>query len=186
MAPTLLNDHFLIAMPALADPNFARSVTYLCQHGEDGAMGIQINRASDYTLGEVLRHMRIEISDPELSARPVLFGGPVQGERGFVLHEGPQRWDSTLEVADGLLLTTSRDVLEAVAAGGGPRRMLVALGYCGWGPGQLERELLDNSWLSVPAQRGLMFEHPLEGRWQAALSLLGIDLSRLADYAGHA
>src|SRR5690606_38795030 len=181
-----LANQLLIALPALADPNFARSVALICQHDEQGAMGVVVNRASEYTLGEVLSQMGIGSDDEELCARPVLHGGPVHQERGFVLHDGDRGWDSTLQVADGLYLTTSRDILEAMAAGEGPRRALVALGCAGWGAGQLEYELGENTWLTAPMDADLLFALPLERRWQTAAGRIGVDLFRLADYSGHA
>lgn len=183
--PTLANQ-LLIALPGLDDPNFSRSVTLVCQHDADGAMGVVVNRASEYTLGEVFRQMGIESRDPDLCARPVVAGGPVHPERGFVLHDGDREWDSTLAVADGLYVTTSRDVLEAMARGEGPRSATVALGCAGWGAGQLEHELVENSWLTVPADAELLFRLPLDARWQAAAGRIGVDLARLADYSGHA
>lgn len=183
--PTLANQ-LLIALPGLADPNFSRSVTLVCQHDADGAMGVVVNRASEYTLGEVFRQMGIETGDAELCARTVMAGGPVHPERGFVLHDGDREWDSSLAIADGLYVTTSRDVLEAMARGEGPPSATVALGCAGWGAGQLEHELLENSWLTAPADADLLFRMPLEARWQAAAGRIGVDLARLADYAGHA
>jgi putative transcriptional regulator len=183
--PTLANQ-LLIALPALDDPNFSRSVTLVCQHDADGAMGVMVNRASEYTLGEVFQQMGIESGDAELCARPVVAGGPVHPERGFVLHDGEREWDSTLAIADGLYVTTSRDVLEARARGEGPRAATVALGCAGWGAGQLEHELVENSWLTVPADAELLFRLPLDARWQAAAGRIGVDLARLADYTGHA
>ena len=184
--PTPLANLFLIAVPALADPNFSRSVTLVCQHDADGAMGVTVNRPSEYTLGDVFRQMGIDSDDATLCARPVLSGGPVHPERGFVLHDGDQAWDSTLAIASGLYVTTSRDVLEAIAQGEGPRSATVALGCAGWGAGQLEQELVENSWLTAPADPELLFELPLEARWQAAAARIGVDLARLADYSGHA
>ena len=185
MADTLANQ-LLIALPALADPNFSRSVTLICQHDADGAMGVTINRASEYTLGEVFRQMGIASEDDGLCAQPVLSGGPVHPERGFVLHDGDHAWDSTLAIAEGLYVTTSRDVLEALASGEGPPSATVALGCAGWGAGQLEQELVDNSWLTAPADAELLFRLPLDARWQAAAGRIGVDLSRIADYSGHA
>lgn len=184
-APSTLANQLLIALPTLADPHFARSVTLLCQHDGDGAMGVMLNRASEYTLGEVLDQMGIASADAGLRARRVLSGGPVHPERGFVLHDG-HAWDSSLAIADDLFLTTSRDVLEAMATGDGPREATVALGCAGWGAGQLEQELGENSWLTAPADRGVLFSLPLEARWQAAAAGIGVDLSRIADYSGHA
>jgi putative transcriptional regulator len=183
---TLLANQVLIALPTLADPNFSRSVTLICQHDADGAMGVVVNRPSEYTLGEVLRQMGIESADEQLCARPVIAGGPVHPERGFVLHDGPRGWDSSLEIADGLYVTTSRDVLEALARGEGPASATVALGCAGWGAGQLEHELVENSWLTAPADPELLFGLPLEARWQAAAGRIGVDMSRIADYSGHA
>lgn len=183
-SPSLANQ-LLIALPSLADPNFARSVTLLCQHDGDGAMGVMVNRPSEYTLGEVLDQMHIATDDAALRAQAVLAGGPVHPERGFVLHDG-HAWDSSLAIADDLYLTTSRDVLEALAAGTGPHSATIALGCAGWGAGQLEQELGENTWLTVPADRGVLFTVPLPARWQAAASQIGVDLAHLADYSGHA
>ena len=184
-APSTLANQLLIALPTLADPHFARSVTLLCQHDGDGAMGVMVNRASEYTLGEVFDQMGIASEDATLRARQVLSGGPVHPERGFVLHDG-HAWDSSLEIANDLFLTTSRDVLEALAAGTGPGEATVALGCAGWGTGQLEQELVENSWLTAPADRAVLFALPLEARWQAAAARIGVDLARIADYSGHA
>jgi putative transcriptional regulator len=185
-APATLANQLLIASPALADPNFSRSVALVCQHDEEGAMGVVVNRASEYTLGEVFRQMGIDSDDAGLKARPVLAGGPVHPERGFVIHDGAREWDSSLAIADGLYVTTSRDVLEAMARGDGPASATVALGCAGWGAGQLEHELVENSWLTVPADAEVLFTLPLEARWQAAAGRIGVDLARMADYAGHA
>ena len=185
-AATPLANQLLIASPALSDPNFARSVTLICQHDDDGAMGVVVNRASEYTLGEVLRQMNLASQDPRLDDQVVLAGGPVHPERGFVLHDSDHAWESTLEVADGLFLTTTRDILEAMAAGEGPAHAVVALGCAGWGAGQLEYELGENSWLTAPADAELLFTLPLEQRWQAAGQRIGVDMTRLTDYSGHA
>jgi putative transcriptional regulator len=147
---------------------------------------VVVNRASEYTLGEVLRKMGIDSDDAVLNERPVLAGGPVHPERGFVLHDGKREWDSSLAIADGLYVTTSRDVLEAMARGEGPASVTVALGCAGWGAGQLEHELVENSWLTVPADAEVLFALPLEARWQAAAGRIGVDLARIADYSGHA
>ncbi len=184
--PSLAN-HFLIALPALADPNFSRGVTLLCQHGSEGAMGLIVNRLSSYRLGDILQQMDIETSDAGLSTAPVLLGGPVQPERGFVLHDpAGSGWDSTFEVSPTLHLTTSRDILAAMARGQGPRRALVALGYAGWSAGQLEEELQEDAWLTVPADPAILFDTPIESRWEAAARLVGVDLNRLTAYSGHA
>lgn len=184
--PTSLANHVLIALPSLSDPNFARSMTLVCQHDEDGAMGIVLNRASEYTLGEVFRQMKIESENGSLLEAAVLAGGPVHPERGFVVHDGPPRWDSSMRITDDLCVTTSRDVLEAMAAGEGPAQATVALGCAGWGAGQLEHELGENSWLTAPADAALLFATPLAERWQAAAGRIGVDIARIPDYAGHA
>lgn len=181
-----LANQLLIALPALSDPNFARGVALICQHDANGAMGVLVNRASEYTLGEVLAQMGIDTIDERLREQVVLSGGPVHPERGFVIHDGERAWDSSLAFGDGLFLTTSRDVLEAMARGDGPRNAVVALGCAGWGAGQLEYELGENSWLTAPADAELLFELPLERRWQTAAGRIGVDLFRLTDYSGHA
>ncbi|MGE4071200.1 MAG: YqgE/AlgH family protein [Lysobacterales bacterium] len=181
-----LANHLLIAMPGLDDPNFSRGVTFLCQHNADGALGIVVNRLSNYRLGEVLEQMEIATEDARLAQMPVYAGGPVQMDRGFVVHEPGESYDSTFKVSDELCVTTSRDVLAAMAAGRGPRRALVALGYAGWGAGQLENEIKENSWLSVPSSASILFETPLEARWLAAAQLAGVDMRLLTDYVGHA
>lgn len=176
----------LVAMPAMDDPRFARSVVLVCQHGSDGAMGLVINRLAEYHLRDVFEQMQITVKRAPLLEQPVLQGGPVHSDRGFVLHDGEREWDSSLRVGSSLAITTSRDVLEALARDEGPARFLLALGYAGWGEGQLESELSDNAWLTVPADADLLFEVPLEQRWTIANSRLGFDPSNLAGYAGHA
>ena len=184
--PEPLTNQLLIALPALAETNFSRSVALICQHDDDGAMGIVVNRRSEYTLGEVLGQMGVEGGTDTLRAQPVLAGGPVHPERGFVLHDGGPRWDSTLAITETLFLTTSRDILEAMARGEGPDNVIVALGCAGWGSGQLEHELTENDWLTAPADAELLFTLPLESRWQAAAGRIGVDFAHLADYSGHA
>jgi putative transcriptional regulator len=181
-----LTDHFLIAMPALDDPNFQRSVTLICQHDANGAMGIVINRIADYTVGELLVQLDIRTDSAELAELAIVAGGPVQPERGFVLHDDAREWGSTLRFGRGLAVTTSRDILAAMARGDGPENVLVALGYAGWTAGQLEEELAQNSWLTAPADQAILFRTPLADRWHAAARAMGVDLTRLADYAGHA
>ena len=182
-----LTNHFLIAMPTLTDPNFSRTVTYLCSHDGGGAMGIVINRPLDMTLGEVLDQMGIDATAREAAAIPVLRGGPVLPERGFVLHRPARSWNAVMEVADsGLAIATSRDILQAIAEGEGPEDVVVALGYAGWAGGQLEQELTENAWLSGPADQGIIFELPYPERWGSAARLLGVDLDRLSGQAGHA
>jgi putative transcriptional regulator len=184
--PESLIGHVLVAMPGMDDPRFARAVVLLCQHNEDGAMGLVVNRLSDYRLSEIFAQMQISDVHADFADRPVLAGGPVQTDRGFVLHEGATDWDSTLRITDALAVSTSRDVLERIAAGTGPAQFLLMLGFSGWGPGQLESELADNAWLTVPADNELLFDVPLEMRWQAATARLGVDPGQLAGYAGHA
>jgi putative transcriptional regulator len=183
---TPLTNQLLIAMPALRDPNFARGVTFLCQHGEDGAMGLMINRLSEYRLGDVLAQMNMHSDLPDVVDAPVLIGGPVQPERGFVLHSPNGDWESSFRISDHISVTTSRDILIAIAAGNGPRHAVVALGYSGWSPGPLEQELCDNHWLTAPAAEQVLFETPLDERWEAAANLVGVNLMQLASYAGHA
>jgi putative transcriptional regulator len=182
-----LTGQFLIAMPAMADPNFDRTVTYVCEHNDEGALGIIVNRPSSMSLGEILEQMELKPSDPGLAALPVLQGGPVQPERGFVIHDdGGVEYGSTLAVPDGLQVTTSRDILVAMAEGRGPKRAVVALGYAGWGAGQLEAELTANAWLTVPASADIIFQVPYERRWESAAALLGVDMATLSPEAGHA
>lgn len=183
---SFLSDHFLIAMPGLKDPNFAHSVTYICEHTEEGALGLVINRISNVTLGELLEHMGDERALPAVASRAVMIGGPVQQDRGFVLHTPLGSWESTLSVGDDLGLTTSRDVLLSMAQGAGPDKALITLGYAGWGAGQLEREMAANAWLAGPADPSIIFEVPVEQRWHAAAALLGIEFSLLSAEPGHA
>jgi putative transcriptional regulator len=178
-------------MPALNDPNFARSVTYICSHDDGGAMGIIINRPMALTLGEVMGQMQLEVTYAEIAAHPVLEGGPVLQDRGFVLHDrtsGPiQTWEALLEIKNtDMGVATSRDVLQALARGEGPSRVIVALGYAGWGPGQLEREYQSNAWLSGPAESEVIFSMPFEERYAAAARIVGVDLDRLSSDHGHA
>jgi putative transcriptional regulator len=181
-----LTHHFLIAMPAMADPNFARSLTYICEHNDQGALGVVVNRPIDMTLGALFEQIEIPLQDRQWAALPVYYGGPVQVDRGFVLHRPAGTWQSTLAVSQDVALTTSKDILEAVAEGRGPHQMLVSLGYAGWAPGQLEEELGQNAWLTVPANLDVIFELPPERRFNAAMELLGIDPARLSDDVGHA
>lgn len=186
---TYLTGHLLIAMPAMQDPNFARTVTYICEHSDQGALGIVINRPLDMNLGAIFEQLSLDPADPGLARQPVLHGGPVHQERGFVLHEPPpaeQEFDSSVAVSEAIRVTTSQDVLTALASGQGPRRAVVALGYAGWGAGQLEDELAQNAWLSVPAAPHILFDTPFELRWRESARLLGIDLSTMSSQAGHA
>ena len=180
-----LSNHFLIAMPGLADPNFFHTVTFICEHDADGAMGIVINRPLDLNLADIITHMDIQVT-PETAQLPIFQGGPVQTERGFVLHAPLGDWEATLQVSDEIGVTASQDVLAAIAAGRGPKRSLIALGYAGWGAGQLEREIAENAWLSGPATAEILFDTPVEKRWAAAAALLGVDLNLLSSDTGHA
>ena len=181
-----LQQQMLIAMPAMADPNFSRSVTLMCQHNEEGAIGITINRRSDFTLGELLFQLRIPCENQEISSMIVLEGGPVSPERGFVLHTPCKGFDSSIQINDDIMVTTSRDVLAAIAEGKGPQHFLVALGYAGWGDGQLESEIRQNAWISVPADKGILFESALQNRWEKAVGTLGININDLHGVGGHA
>jgi putative transcriptional regulator len=194
-APINLTNHFLIAMPGLADATFSKSVVYLCEHSERGALGLVINKPSDIKLQSLFDKVDLPLGRADLKDEPVFQGGPVQTERGFVLHEAilPQKaesddpvYSSTMVIPGGLEMTTSRDVLEALSTGGGPRRVLVSLGYAAWGEGQLESELVENSWLTVDADLALIFETPVDQRYDKALSLLGLQAWMLSPEAGHA
>jgi putative transcriptional regulator len=186
LQPVNLTHHFLIAMPNMADPNFARSLTYICEHNDQGALGVVVNRPIDMTLGALFEQIEIPLQDQQWAALPVYYGGPVQVDRGFVLHRPAGSWQSTLSVSQDVALTTSKDILEAVAEGRGPRQMLVSLGYAGWAPGQLEQEIGQNAWLTVPADLDVIFQLPPYRRFTAAMELLGIDPARLSDDVGHA
>ena len=180
-----LTSHFLIAMPAMSDPNFSRTLTFVCEHNERGALGIVVNRPIDVTLETLYRQVEIPLDRPALMEEPVFFGGPVQFDHGFVLHRALGEWKSTLPVGD-IGLTTSRDILEAMARGEGPRQHMVALGYAGWAAGQLEDELGRNGWLTVRADPGLIFDLPPEARYDAAMHALGVNAAFLSEEAGHA
>ncbi len=186
MESSCLAGHFLIAMPAMVDPNFKGTVTYLCEHNERGALGVVVNRPTDLTMESLLEQIEIKVSDLALSQRKVHFGGPVSVEHGFVLHRSHGSWNSSIVVSDELSLTTSKDILEAVAQGGGPREWLLTLGYAGWGAGQLEEEIAANAWLTVPADADLLFETAPEALLDAAVARLGISRLSLSGIAGHA
>lgn len=184
---TNLTNQLLVAMPSLTDSNFAQSVALICEHSVDnGALGIVVNKPLPMTLSEVLIQMRLEVGDATIGARSVLRGGPVHKDRGFVVHRPGGNWDSSHVVSEQIQVTTSRDVLAAMARGTGPRDAFIALGYAGWGAGQLERELLDNAWLSLPLDETIVFETPFEDRWHAVWRRLGIDVARLSSQSGHA
>jgi len=189
-----LTNQFLIAMPAMDDPNFSQTVTLVCEHSDRGALGIVINRTLPMTLGEVFEQLGLDSTRSRVNDQPVLRGGPVQTERGFVLHEpveaeegngGASPYNSSLQVPGGMTMTTSKDVLEAMASGNGPKRVLVTLGYAGWSAGQLEDEIARNGWITVDAEPAVIFETPTELRYERALSLLGIDARMLSSEAGH-
>ena len=181
-----LTHHFLIAMPNMADPYFSKTLTYICEHNDQGALGLVVNRPIDMTLHSLFERLSLTLGDPDMGDSPVYFGGPVQTDRGFVLHAPAGNWQSTLRVRDAIGLTTSKDILEAVGRGEGPQRMLVTLGYAGWSAGQLEQELAQNAWLTVEARDGILFETPADERLPAAMELLGVDFATLQDEAGHA
>lgn len=186
MIPKLtLTNQFLIAMPALTDPNFFHSVTYICEHNGEGALGIVINHPMEIRLGDVLEHMGIHAKTEQIASLPVFAGGPLHRERGFVIHYPGGKWDNVLNVGE-IGIASSRDILEAIARGEGPAQALIALGYAGWGPGQLEQEMADNAWLSGPADVRILFDLPSEERWAAAAALFGVDLNRLSNDVGHA
>lgn len=173
-------------MPGMEDPNFMRGVTLLCQHNEEGALGITINRESEYVLEDVLEQLDLECDDERLAGMPVYMGGPVHPERGFVLHSNDRSWEATVDVGDGICVTTSRDVLEAIVQGEGPEKFLVALGYAGWESGQLEDEMRANAWLNVMASADIIFDSPVDQRWEKAVARLGIDVATLQPAGGHA
>ncbi len=182
-----LKNHFLIAMPRMADPSFAKTLTLICEHSKDGALGIIINRPTDLKLQEVFSQIGIE--EPEICSRSpetVFSGGPVAKERGFVLHSGEARWESTLRINNGLQLTSSRDILFAMATDEGPENAIVALGYSGWGKGQLEQEISDNSWLTCVTDNSVIFDTPFHYRLDAAASLIGVNLKLMSNQVGHA
>lgn len=181
-----LCNQLLIAMPGMEDPNFSSSVTLICEHSDDGALGIVINKPLQLQLGDVFKQLSLTDADAAMAANPVVHGGPVGTDRGFVLHDPGSAFESSLAVSDDIHLTFSKDVLDAMATGSGPGKSLVALGYAGWDAGQLEQEILSNSWLSVPATTDIVFEMPFNERWAAAARTLGIDITQIAPDAGHA
>ncbi len=181
-----LNNQLLIAMPALADSNFSHTVSYLCQHNQDGALAIIINRPTGMTFANIFEQMGIKTTDEKISQTPVFLGGPVQQERGFIIHTNTaNEWDSSIPVSEDISLTSSRDILEAIANNAGPEHYLVALGYAGWGEGQLEQEILSNAWLNTPFQHDILFNTPVKQRWGVAANQLGIDINKLTSVAGH-
>lgn len=181
-----LSHQFLIAMPGMEESAFVKSLIYICEHNEQGALGIIVNRPISLTLGELFEQIKIPLSQSEMKNLPVYFGGPVQTDRGFVLHDPIGHWQSTLSINNKVGLTTSKDILQAVGAGHEPHNLLVTLGYAGWEPGQLEHELAQNAWLSVGASERILFELSPEERLPAAMALLGVDYALLSENAGHA
>src|SRR5579872_7490468 len=181
-----LANHLLVAMPGLTESNFAQTVVLICEHTDRAALGIVLNKPLGMKLGDVMAQMKLEPTDMNIGEQPVLRGGPVHVDRGFVLHRPGGAWDSTHRISEQVQVTTSRDVLAAMASGTGPHDAFVALGYAGWDAGQLEREVLDNAWLTVPLDERIVFELPFEDRWHAAWQLLGVDSSRVSFTAGHA
>ncbi len=192
-APVDFTNQFLIAMPSLREGTFAGTVIYLCEHNEKGALGLVINKPIDIKLKNLFEKVELPLDRADIAEAPVYFGGPVQTERGFVLHERLEgedgeagRYSSSLQIPGGLEMTTSKDVLEALSNGAGPKKILVTLGYSGWGAGQLEDEMSRNGWINVSAEPGIIFDTPVEQRYDKALSLLGIDAGMLSQEAGHA
>lgn len=181
-----LTNQFLIAMPAMTDANFSQTVTYIWEHNADGALGIIINRPLQMKLADVFEQLKMPTPAIEVGRQSVLQGGPVQTDRGFVVHHIGGHWEHTRKVSSRIQVTTSPDILDAMARGTGPDTAIVALGYAGWSAGQLEHELSQNAWLTVPADERIIFDTPFEQRWHAAGRLLGIDLAMISPQAGHA
>jgi putative transcriptional regulator len=181
-----LTNQLLIAMPTMGDPNFAQTVALVCDHGPRGALGLILNKPLPMRMGEIFEQLEIALPGGTLRENPVLRGGPMQTDRGFVVHKAGGEWDSTLKVSDTIHVTTSRDILAAMARGQGPTEAVVALGYAGWDGGQLEDEIRANAWLSAPVDPGLIFDMPYESRWAAAGRLLGVELSRISAISGNA
>ena len=181
-----LSNQLLIAMPGMADPNFNSTVTLICEHNAEGALGIVINRPMSLNLGGLLAQLSLDQTDESAASSPVLDGGPVGRERGFVLHNPQAEFESSVTVSADIQLTLSRDVLDAMAAGSGPDKSVVALGYAGWEAGQLEQEMLQNTWLNVPASPEIVFDVPFTDRWSVAAEIIGIDISQISSHVGHA
>ena len=181
-----LTDHFLIAMPAMDDPYFSRTLIYIAEHNDQGALGLIVNRPIDMDLATLFEKIEVPLESPNVGRLPVYFGGPVQTDRGFVLHRPVGDWQATLVVTSEVGLTSTRDVLQAVGKDGQPGEIMVTLGYSGWSAGQLENELVQNAWLTVPADPRILFELPFEERLPSAMETLGIDFANLSEKAGHA
>ena len=182
-----LQNHLLIAMPSLDDPLFGRSVTYICEHNEDGAMGIVINHPLSVDVASLLEQLEIEFdAGSDAAKRKVCAGGPVQNDRGFVLHTPKAGFTSSMQLNQDLMITTSKDILEQLTTDDAPEKFILALGYAGWSAGQLEQELKDNSWLTLPLDESMLYELPYEERWLAAWRSLGVDVASVSTRAGHA
>ncbi len=181
-----LENQFLVAMPSMGDPYFDKTVTYICEHNDDGAMGLIINLPVSLTLNELLEQIDAHKDDLPRLEQQVLTGGPVSPQRGFVLHSPQDCWSSSLSLSNDVMITTSKDILMALGTDHAPKDFVVTLGYAGWGPGQLEQEIIDNSWLTVPADNQILFNTPVEERWRKATEKLGIDLAHLSTDVGHA
>jgi putative transcriptional regulator len=183
---TNLTNHFLIAMPSLMDINFSQSVTYICEHNENGTLGITINKPVDVKLSEIFNQLNITSDNKKLNNQNIFAGGPVQMDRGFLLHTPCGNWKSSLQVTDSISVTTSKDILEAIANNNGPENVVIALGYAGWAMGQLETEISENAWLSCPANEDILFHTPADQIWEKAARLMGVDLTLLSHDTGHA
>ena len=181
-----LADHMLIAMPSLEDSFFSRSVTYICEHSEEGALGIMLSLPLEATYHELFDHLKISSTNREVLDNALLAGGPVDKERGFILHSPLGNWDSSMTISDDIALSTSEDILAAIANREGPEEAVIALGYSGWDKGQLEQEIKENSWLIAPANKDIIFHTAPQHRWQKATKLLGIDWTQLTEQSGHA
>lgn len=181
-----LTNHFIVAMPTMRDPNFERAVTLICEHNAEGAVGIVINRPLNLKLEQIFDQMNITSTSPTSNEITVLFGGPLQQERGFVVHPPFGSWRSTIQISDNICITTSQDILEAMARGEGPERSLVTLGCAGWASQQLEQELQENAWFECEANEDILFSKPFHQRWEATAQLLGFDMSDLSGDKGHA
>jgi putative transcriptional regulator len=179
-------NHLLLALPSVTDADFAHSVTLICEHSDRGALGLMLNKPLPMSLAEVFSQMKLTAHDPQIGGQPVLCGGPLRTDRGFVLHRPGGEWDSTHKVSELIQVTTSRDVLAAMASGSGPTDAYVALGFARWDPGQLEREIRENAWLPVPATEQILFQLPFAERWQVCWRLLGVDVERLSLSTGNA
>ncbi|MFK5985166.1 MAG: YqgE/AlgH family protein [Pseudomonadota bacterium] len=181
-----LNNQFIIAMPNLHDPQFQRSVTYICQHNQQGSLGITINRPINMNLSDLFAYMQIPLEDQFIANTPVFSGGPVEPNQGFVLHSADKSWEHSLTINDDFVLSSSKDVLQAIGIGEGPENYLIAMGYAGWGEGHLEKEISENSWLNCQADKNIVFHLNYNKRWQAAAQLMGVDITLISSEAGHA